>query len=77
MKRATAASMLQLRVGTVAFMTREGSIRAFAAESTNDCPWHIADVRRLPDLGPLTGALPTFGAECRVWMAPALQALFQ
>ncbi len=28
--------------------------------------WHIADVRWLPGLGPLTGALPTFGAECRV-----------
>jgi hypothetical protein len=27
--------------------------------------WHIADVQRLPGLGPLTGALPTFGAECR------------
>ena len=27
--------------------------------------WHIADVQRLTDLGPLTGALPTFGAECR------------
>ena len=27
--------------------------------------WHEADVRRLPDSGPLTGALPTFGAECR------------
>ena len=23
--------------------------------------WHIADVQRLPGLGPLTGALPTFG----------------
>ncbi len=28
--------------------------------------WHIADVRRLRVAGPLTGALPTFGAECRV-----------
>ncbi len=27
--------------------------------------WHEADLRRLPDSGPLTGALPTFGAECR------------
>ena len=27
--------------------------------------WHEADVQRLPGLGPLTGALPTFGAECR------------
>jgi hypothetical protein len=27
--------------------------------------WHKADVQRLPGLGPLTGALPTFGAECR------------
>jgi hypothetical protein len=26
--------------------------------------WHKADVQRLPGLGPLTGALPTFGAEC-------------
>jgi hypothetical protein len=60
MKRATAASMLQLRVGTVAFMTREGSKRAFVAGSTNVHRWHIADARRLPDLGLLTGALPTF-----------------
>jgi hypothetical protein len=35
MKRATAASMLQLRVGTVAFMTREGSKWTFAALSTD------------------------------------------
>ncbi len=27
--------------------------------------WHKGDVQRLPVLGPLTGALPTFGAECR------------
>jgi hypothetical protein len=27
--------------------------------------WHEADVQRLPGSGPLTGALPTFGAECR------------
>ena len=25
--------------------------------------WHIADLQRQPGLGPLTGALPTFGAE--------------
>jgi hypothetical protein len=31
--------------------------------------WHKADVQRLPGLGPLTGALPTFGAECRVTVA--------
>jgi hypothetical protein len=28
--------------------------------------WHEADVQQLPGLGPLTGALPTFGAECRL-----------
>ncbi len=27
--------------------------------------WHEADVQRLPGSGPLTAALPTFGAECR------------
>jgi hypothetical protein len=27
--------------------------------------WHETDVQRLPGLGPFTGALPTFGAECR------------
>ncbi len=27
--------------------------------------WHKADVQPLAVLGPLTGALPTFGAECR------------
>jgi len=27
--------------------------------------WHKADVQRLPGLGPLTGALPTFGPEGR------------
>ncbi len=28
--------------------------------------WHTTDVQRLPVLGPLSGALPTFGAECLV-----------
>ena len=56
MKRATAASMLQLRVGTVAFMTREGSKRAFVAGSTNVHRWHEADVQQLPGLGPVTAA---------------------
>ena len=28
--------------------------------------WHTADVQRLPGSRPLTGALPTFGAECRL-----------
>jgi hypothetical protein len=27
--------------------------------------WHETDVQRLPGSGPLTAALPTFGAECR------------
>jgi hypothetical protein len=29
-------------------------------EGLNFGYWHIADARRLPDLGLLTGALPTF-----------------
>ncbi len=64
MKRATAASMLQLRVGTVAFMTREGSKRAFAAILPNDRVWHETDVQRLPGSDPFPGALPTFGVQC-------------
>ncbi len=35
-----------------------------ASDANVGC-WHEADLRRLPDSGPLTGALPTFGAECR------------
>ncbi len=31
--------------------------------------WHKADVQPLAVLGPLTGALPTFGAECRFTVA--------
>ncbi len=31
--------------------------------------WHEADVQPLAVLGPLTGALPTFGAECQL-LAP-------
>ncbi len=31
--------------------------------------WHEADVQRLPGSRPLTGALPTFGAECRFTVA--------
>jgi hypothetical protein len=30
------------------------------------CSWHNPDLQWLPDSGPLTGALPTFGAECSV-----------
>ena len=26
--------------------------------------WHETDVRRLPGLGPVTDALPTFGVQC-------------
>ncbi len=36
-----------------------------AEEGSYVALWHIADVQRLTDLGPLTGALPTFGAERR------------
>jgi len=28
--------------------------------------WHEADIHRLPDSGPLTGALPTLGAESQL-----------
>ena len=28
--------------------------------------WHTTDVQRLPVLGPLSAALPTFGPECRL-----------
>jgi hypothetical protein len=35
------------------------------ASDANVRKWHIADVQRLTDSGRLTGALPTFGAECR------------
>jgi len=31
--------------------------------------WHTADVQRLPALGPLTGALPKFEAQCRLTAA--------
>ena len=31
--------------------------------------WHKADVQPLAVLGPFTGALPTFGAECRFTVA--------
>ncbi len=37
--------------------------------------WHEADVQRLTDLGPFTGALPTFGPECR--LIAAFQTLRQ
>ncbi len=42
-----------------------GSKRKFAAASTNVGIWHKTDVQPLAILGPLTGAKPTFGAECR------------
>ncbi len=35
----------------------------------NDCLWHEADLRLAAPQGPITGALPTFGAECRVTVA--------
>ncbi len=38
-------------------------------ERGNVAYWHTADVQRLPGLGPLTGALPTFGIECRFTVA--------
>ena len=31
----------------------------------------MADLQRPAELGPFMATLPTFGAECRVWMAPA------
>ncbi len=36
-----------------------GSKRAFAAESTNDGPWHETDVQWLPGSSPLTDAFRT------------------
>ena len=35
------------------------------ASDANVRSWHIADVQRPLELGPLTAALPTFGAQCR------------
>jgi hypothetical protein len=37
-----------------------------AALTPNVASWHEADVQRLPGSGLLTGALPTFGPECRL-----------
>jgi hypothetical protein len=31
--------------------------------------WHKADLRRLPGSCPFTGALPTFGVQCRLTAA--------
>ena len=39
--------------------------------------WHNPDLQRARLVGLPTGALPTFERECRVWMAPALQAQIQ
>jgi hypothetical protein len=33
--------------------------------AVNVAYWHIADLQRPLGLGPFTGALPTFGPECR------------
>ncbi len=39
------------------------------ASEANVACWHEADVRRLPGSSPLTDALPTFGAQCRLTAA--------
>ena len=42
--------------------------------------WHNPDLQRPLELGPLIGALPTFGAECRVsriWAKVPLESQFK
>ena len=55
-----------------------GALRARTGTVVNVSLWHEADVRRLPESSPLTGALPTFGVQCRLIFriptAPALPA---
>ena len=36
------------------------------ASDANVGKWHKGEVRRPPQLGQFTGALPTFGRECRL-----------
>ncbi len=78
--RGTAKSALMTGLGALPpFMLNEGLVtmgskRAFVAGSTNVHRWHNPDLRRARLVGLPTGALPTFERECRVWMAPALQA---
>ena len=48
-------------------MTDRDPDTRYQARSVEDVGyWHIADLQRALGLGPFTGALPTFGPECRL-----------